>query len=465
MLIKRIQNSKVLQLITALILISILAALIFIINIIPIYNPIRVDINHTGLVTPAGRNMALYENEVYFFNAGSEGRGIYVTVSEDSEPELVFLVDSINGLAANASHVFFVTVEPNDFGAIVKIDKVTNEEVARTIPIRYVMGIAADETYVYFQGCVVEENSCNSVSGILQSNFVEVIEEDEVVPVDNFRIFKSDMFNAENPTAFFTTNFQVVTLDPTNNRQVAIYYSSEIPGKTIVYQASINLNTANNALYPYLIDQVEIFDNTTGLKVLASTSNDFQFRVSETRYITRIRDFNRIVSDVKINQFQINQIVGTTETRAFATVNYVYNFPEIIERNIYFEYAAPFKIGASSIGFITSRWNKPSDGSIFEPMQNRHLEDNLIQFDYTSNTLTVLFSSEKGERIIGYREGVVYLYESNRIYSYNIQTQVKELVLNVAKFSQNTTINIDMMGKIILISNVQGTRSYRYDLP
>lgn len=470
MLIKRIQNSRLLQLITAIVLIAIISALVFIINIIPIYNPVRVDINHTGLITPSGRNMALYQSEVYFFSQGSEGRGIYVSNMDNDEAELVFAVDRINGLAVNQNSVFFVTVEDNDFGAIVRVDKTTKEEVARTIPLRYVMGIASDTQYLYFQACITGENSCNSVSALLLSNFVKTLDaEDNVLPVNNFRIFKSDMVNHDNPGFFFDSYFTVVTIDPTNNRQVAFYYSSEIPGKTIVYQATRNDDTATNALYPYLIDQVDIFDNATGLKVLASTNNDYQFRVSSTRYITRLRDFNNIVDNVLINEFRLNQITGSTERRAFVSVPYVNKYPDLVPvpqfNPIYFEFSSPVKLSGTRIGFIASRWQRPSQGSVFEPLQRLHLEDYFVILDYTANTLELAFASDKGERIVGYREGMLYLYNKNKIYSYDLTTQERELVLTVAGFSMNTTITIDMMGKIILISNSEGTRTYRYDLP
>jgi|GEM_PF-2602017 len=470
MLIKRIQNSRLLQLITAIVLLAIVSLLVFIINIIPIYNPVRVDINHTGLITPSGRNMALFENEVYFFSQGSEGRGIYVSNVDSDDAELVYAVERINGLAVNQDSVFFVTEEEDDFGAIVRIDKSTKEEVTRTIPLRYVMGIASDNLYVYFQACVTDENSCNSVSGLLLSNFVQTVNEaDEVVPVDNFRIFKSDLTNHDNPAFFFSSFFTVVNIDSTNNRQVAFYYSSEIPGKTIVYQATRNDDTSSNGLYPYLIDQVDIFDNSTGLKVLASTNNDYQFRVSSTRYITRLRDFNNIVDNVLINEFRLNQISGSTETRSFVSVPYVNKYPDLVPvpqfNPIYFEFSSPVKLSGTRIGFIASRWQRPSQGSVFEPLQRLHLEDYFVILDYSANTLEVAFASDKGERIVGYREGMLYLYDKNKIYSYDLVSQERELVLTVPGFSLNTTITIDMMGKIILISNSEGNRTYRYDLP
>ena len=223
MLIKRIQNSRLLQLLTAVILLATVALLVFIINIIPVYNPIRVDINHTGLITPSGRNMALYNDEVYYFTQGSEGRGIYVSSVNDDTSTLLIAVDRIDGLAVNQSSVFYVTVGENGFGEIVHVNKNSGEEVARTISIRYIKGIAADETYVYFQACVTEQNSCNSVSGLEVAKFVEVIVEEEVVAVDDFRIFKNDMVNNDDPANFFMMNFQIVTIDPTNNRQVAYY--------------------------------------------------------------------------------------------------------------------------------------------------------------------------------------------------------------------------------------------------
>lgn len=470
MLIKRIQNSRLLQLITAIVLIAIVSLLVFIINIIPIYNPVRVDINHTGLTTPSGRNMALYEDEVYFFSQGSEGRGIYVSNIDNDDAELVFAIERINGLAVNQDSVFFVTEEEDDFGAIVRVDKATKEEVTRTIPLRYVMGIASDNLYVYFQACVTGENSCNSVSGLLLTDFVQTLDEaDEIVPVNNFRIFKSDLTNHDNPAFFFSSFFTVVNIDPTNNRQVAFYYSSEIPGKTIVYQATRNDDTSSNGLYPYLIDQVDIFDNSTGLKVLASTNNDYQFRVSNTRYITRLRDFNNVVDNVLINEFRLNQISGSTETRTFVSVPYVNKYPKLVPvpqfNPIYFEFSSPVKLSGTRIGFIASRWQRPSQGSVFEPLQRLHLEDYFVVLDYTSNTLELAFASDKGERIVGYREGMLYLYKENKIYSYDLVSQERELVLTVAGFSMNTTITIDMMGKIILISNSEGNRTYRYDLP
>jgi hypothetical protein len=424
--------------------------LITLIKAIPLYLPSNVTISQDLQISGTATSVAIDGEDMYYFADGDSGRGIYKL--SGTTREFITALDKIDGLAVNSTQIFYGTVGTNQYGTIVILDKTTHAKIAETVNIRYIKGIVADDDYLYFQGCLDNQNICNSVSAINLSLVV-----DEVIKVDDelddndvspFRLFKRDLLNAPDPIVF-ANKFSRITNDPNNPKVLYIYKSTELTGKTLVYLASVNTDTATKALYPLIVESVDLFDNTTGNKIIATTDNEISFRLSANDFLTRIRNFNRVVGTEKVNKYYISIFKSLVETKVYREINYTDNFENLTETQMFFEYATPFSFDGQTVVYIGNKWEKTATSATMETKQSLHLEDVLLSYDVVEETLNILYTTEDKERIIGYANGTVYLYKNLKIIALDLETNVRQEIHKVRRFSAGTAILIDFSSDFI----------------
>ncbi|MFH0993456.1 MAG: hypothetical protein V1761_03805 [bacterium] len=453
MLIKRIKNSRLLQLAVLILAIGVIFGSIVLIRNIPMYLPDVVDINQDAVVSGSSRTVAISGNDIYYFADGLSGKGIYLLADGAEEPVLVVAVEAVDAIAANASFLYFATPEADDYSIINQWNIAAATVNATTDPIRFLKGIGAIDGFLFFQGCIENENTCNSVSAIVEADVVDELIDEE------FRIYKNDIVDNEHPDRFCNRNFDSISTDPTNPKLMSMYINTtEIPGYAITYIAIPNPDQATVLLYPLIMSSVDIYHVATGQKIVASTSNEISFYVSATRQITRLQNYARLSGTTKYTRYQLAIFASLIETKVHASVNYIDHYPELYDNDLYFSFGSPYSADHENLTFVGTKWNNTSDTSIFEMVEKRHLEDVVLNYVLSTGTLSIVYTTVEDERIIGRTGDNVYLYSKGDVLAYDIVSGEKTLVYHIGRFTVGKTLNIDFVGDFLIVY----TSDYRY---
>jgi hypothetical protein len=99
--------------------------------------------------------------------------------------------------------------------------------------------------------------------------------------------------------------------------------------------------------------------------------------------------------------------------------------------------------------YIGNKWEKTATSATMETKQSLHLEDVLLSYDVVEETLNILYTTEDKERIIGYANGTVYLYKNLKIIALDLETNVRQEIHKVRRFSAGTAILIDFSSDFI----------------
>ncbi len=453
MLIKRIQNSRLLQLAVLILAIGVVFGSIVLIRNIPMYLPVAVDINQNAIVSGSSRTVAIRGNDIYFFADGLSGKGIYLLADGTDEPELIVQADAVDQIAANTLFLYYAVPQADDYSVITQLDLATETVTATTEPIRFLKGIGATDGYLFFQGCIENENTCNSVSAIVEADVVDELIDEE------FRIYKNDIVDNEHPDRFCDRNFDSIAADPTNPKLMSMYINTaEIPGFAIIYLAIPNIDPSTENLYPLIMSSVDIYEIASGNKIVASTSNEISFYISATQQLTRLQNYARLSGTEKFTRYQIAIFASLIETKTHATVNFFDNYPELYDNDLYFTYGTPFTSDRENLTYIGTKWNNTSDTSIFEMVEKRHLEDVVLNYAISTGTLSIVYTSVDDERIVGRTDEAVYLYQNGDILRYDIASGAKTFVYKIGRFTVGKTLNIDFAGDFLMAY----TSDFRY---
>ncbi len=453
MLIKRIQNSRLLQLAVLILAIGVIFGSIVLIRNIPMYLPVGVDINQDAIVSGSSRTVAIRGNDVFYFADGLSGKGIYLLADGADEPELIVSTDAVDAVAANSLFLYYAVPQADDYSVINQFDLTAATVTAATIPIRFLKGVGATDGYLFFQGCIENENTCNSVSAIVEADVVDELIDEE------FRIYKNDIVDNEHPDRFCNRNFDSISTDPTNPKLMSMYINTtEIPGFAIVYLAIPNINPSTVLLYPLIMSSVDIYHIASGQKIVASTSNEISYYVSATRQLTRLQNYARLSGTVKYTRYQLAIFASLIETKVHASVNFTDHYPELYDNDLYFTFGAPASLDHENLTYIGTKWNNTSDTSIFQMVEKRHLEDVVLNYVLSTGTLTIVYTTVEDERIIGRTDDAIYLYDEGDILQYDIASGEKTLVYHIGRFTIGKTLNIDFAGDFLIAY----TSDYRY---
>lgn len=451
MLIKRIQNSKLLQLLSFVVVVAFIFAMVTIINALPMYKPTTVSISQNLQIAGTATTLAIDGDDLFYFADGDSGKGIYKLTG--TTREFIIALDKIGGIAVNSTHIFYATVGENGYGTIVLLDKDSHDKIAETINIRYMKSIVANEDFLFFQGCVDNQNVCNSVSAIdlslVSDELIIADDENDDSDVSAFRFFKQDLLNADDPIDFADDNFERITNDPNNPKILYMYKSTEITGMTLVYLASFNTVASTQDLYPLVVESVDLYDNATGNKVVSSTDNETSYQVDGTTYLTRIRNVSHISGQSKVTEYYISIFQSLVETKIYKRVAYEDNFVEIDEMQMFFEYGTPFSSDGVNVFYIGSSWEKTSTSATMDTQEKLHLQDVLLKFNIETEVLSIVYTTVDKERIIGYADGTVYIYDNLKIVALNVATDAREEVYKIKRFSSGTSIFIDFSSDFI----------------
>jgi len=116
---------------------------------------------------------------------------------------------------------------------------------------------------------------------------------------------------------------------------------------------------------------------------------------------------------------------------------------------MFFEYGTPFSSDGINVFYIGSSWEKTSTSATMDTQEKLHLQDVLLKFNIETEVLSIVYTTADKERIIGYADGIIYLYDNLKIIALNVATDAREDIYKIKRFSSGTSIFIDFSSDFI----------------